>query len=466
MEASPLIPERDASRHINLWRKVTGPLAPKVIDRLDEVQIEVEQSEERRARSAGDAERFRQCLRGICIDLFYAYKLSPKQQVGVHRGNSKLTQNAIYPMFVTARIFLDALDGLEAMGYLETLSLGTEASGRTTRIRATQKLVVKLDVFGVRNTDIIDTDDLIRVNIGQKTDKRRVKFEETEQTELWRRNLRRINEHNAKYLIDLDFRNFREEFGRDRLFTDRDEKETRLRTDFDAIRLYRVFNSLDFNTGGRFYGGWWINLKSEFRKFITINNKDTCEHDFSYIHPMLLYAEKGVELGAAYDPYTAPHGASLRSEVKEAFNIMINGKRRPTQDKVPNFDKHKAGMSWMHFLDGIIETHKPIADQFFSGAGSRLQRQDSDIAEAILLEFVSMGQPCLPIHDSIITYQTLDDEVPEIMQRIVKALLGVHSQTKRKDSISYRDSVVPGAVEMSIEEILESMSEREFNWSG
>ena len=458
--------EDNPSRHINLWRKATGKLAPKVIDRLDEIQTDVEGSEKRKARPTANRERFRQCLRAICLDLFYSYQFDPNLEIGVHRGNDKLTKNPTYPDFVTARVFVDALDGLAALGYIDTLSLGTEASGKSSRVRGTQKLVTKLSVAGMKNADLLETDDLIRVKIdqGKGKPKRRIVFDETEQTERWRRNLTKINEHNAKYFLDLDFRNFREEFGRARQFTDRQESETRLKTDFDATRLYRVFNSINFTTGGRFYGGWWINLKSEFRKFITINGKDTSEHDFSYIHPMLLYAEKGHNLPFGYDPYSAPHGEALRGAVKDAFNIMINGKRRPTSDLVPQFNDRFAGMSWKQFLDGIIEAHKPIEDQFFSGAGSRLQRRDSEIAEAILLRFVANGYPCLPVHDSFITYRALEDEVPEIMRNIVKELLGVESHTKRKDSIPYFDSIVPSDTEMSIEEILGSMSDRQIKF--
>lgn len=466
MEASPLIPERDASRHINLWRKVTGPLAPKVIDRLDEIQREVENMEVRRERSEGERERFKQCIRSICLDLNYAYGFDPHQRIGVHRGKSSLSRNPAYPEYVTARTFLAALNGLDAVGYLKVHSLGTEASSMTTRVSATQKLHAKLSVTGLTNSHMIDTDDVIRVNIaiGTNLNKCRVAFEETEQTQRWRSNLNAINQNIARFFIDLDFRNYRADLGKARLFTEREERETKLTIDFHSNRLYRVFNSLDFETGGRFYGGWWMNMKSNFRKFITISHKDTCEHDFSSIHPILLYAEKGVELAADYDPYSAPHGDKLRAAVKKAFNIMINGRRRPTIDMVPDFDPKNAGMSWAEFLDGILEAHKTIEDQFFTGAGTRLQRQDSDIAEAIMLEFANAGYPCLPIHDSFITFQTLDDEVPAIMRRAVMKLRGVEIHVKRKDSISYGDTEINDAPEMDIGTILESMSQREWEW--
>ena len=38
-------------------------------------------------------------------------------------------------------------------------------------------------------------------------------------------------------------------------------------------QLYRVFNDLEFNTGGRFYGGWWQNIPKQFRRLVTIDGK-------------------------------------------------------------------------------------------------------------------------------------------------------------------------------------------------
>jgi hypothetical protein len=437
-----------------------------VIDRLDEIQEDVERMEHRRARSPSEGSRFRQCLRAICLDLFHAYDFDPSEEIGVHRGHSALTRNPRYPAFVTARTFLNALDGLERAGYLKVLSLGTEASNRTSRVRATERLIKKVDVSKGVRADIGGTDDSIRVLIsqGKGKPKQRVSFVETDQTSIWRQNLAYINKSIESFFVDLDFRNFRDEYGRDSLFTEKEERDTRLKTDFESIRLYRVFNSADFSTGGRFYGGWWINLKSEFRKFITISGKDTCEHDFSHIHPMLLYAEIGRELPREYDPYSVPHGLQLRGAVKKAFNIMLNGKRKPIQSMVPEFEPNSAGMSWARFLDGILEAHRDIESQFFSGAGGRLQRRDSDIAEAILIEFAKGGYPCLPVHDSFITYKSLDDEVPEIMSRVTRNLFGVSGYSKRKESISYLESVMPGHVENDIDEILDSIPERERRW--
>ena len=186
--------EDSSSRHINMWWQPKGELAPKVIDRLDEIQEDVERLEGRRARSPSGGQRFRRCLRAICLDLFHAYEFDPSEVIGVHRGNSALTKNPNYPSFVTARSFLQALDGLISSGYVEMLSLGSEASNRTSRVKATEKLHRKMDVLRGRRASIFDTNDPIRVMLDQegKKEKRRATFIETGQTHRWRENLARI----------------------------------------------------------------------------------------------------------------------------------------------------------------------------------------------------------------------------------------------------------------------------------
>lgn len=60
------------TRPINLFRQPIGMRSPAILDRLDAIQVDVELHEQRRARDACAAERYRKCLRTICLDLFDA----------------------------------------------------------------------------------------------------------------------------------------------------------------------------------------------------------------------------------------------------------------------------------------------------------------------------------------------------------------------------------------------------------
>lgn len=452
------------SRPINLHRRARGNHAPAVLDRLDAIQRDVEQvAKERRARDATTADRFRSCLRAICLDLFEAYAADPEMEIGVRRDRSALTANPWYPSFVTARPFLDALDGLTGAGYVEQLSLGNEASGRSTRVRATEELVDRLTIRGFSTQDIEDNSDPIRLKVGKpRSPKKRIAFAETEDTLRWRNNLVRINTNNARYRVSLDLSRKEWAAVEEQRWLDAATEARRERRIIEYVRinlnrtqLHRVFNSPDWSEGGRFYGAWWQSVPRSYRSRIRIDGKPTCERDFSSLHMRILYAEAGAVLPDAVDPYSGPFGAALREPVKRAFNAMLNAQRRIEPATVPEFSQADAGMTWSQFLDGITAYFRPIAPAFGTGVGLRLQRRDADIAERIMLRFVAMSQPCLPVHDSFITFSTLEDELAAIMSEAAHEVVGQWLPEKLSFLNTYDGP--PGPVTMDISDILEEM---------
>jgi len=72
---------------------------------------------------------------------------------------------------------------------------------------------------------------------------------------------------------------------------------------FTHITLRRIFSRGSLKKGGRFYGGWWENIPSKFRPYLTINGFATGEVDFSELHPRLLYLlnNQPVPTGDLYD---------------------------------------------------------------------------------------------------------------------------------------------------------------------
>ena len=48
-----------------------------------------------------------------------------------------------------------------------------------------------------------------------------------------------------------------------------------------------------------------------------------------------------------------------------------------------------------------------------------------------MLRFVKMQYPCLPVHDSFVTYATLDDELPVMMEEVAAEFLQSNFPTKR-----------------------------------
>ena len=74
----------------------------------------------------------------------------------------------------------------------------------------------------------------------------------------------------------------------------------------------------------------------------------TVEMEYSAIQPRLLLAEKGVELDG--DPYDIGIDDRFRPLVRETFNRLLNGKRRPfpytNTGQGIVFDEADVGLSW------------------------------------------------------------------------------------------------------------------------
>ena len=186
--------------------------------------------------------------------------------------------------------------------------------------------------------------------------------------------------------------------------------------------VYRVFNNGSFDQGGRFYGGWWQQIPSGLRKHITIDGQWTIELDYSALHPRLIYAERGIQYEG--DPYDVGLDESLRPLVKVTFQKLINGGSYPRHPRPgsgePSFDAVEMGMSWRQFVDTIKDHHSSISDLFGTGIGLRLQRKDSDIAQAVMLKFNKLDTVMLPVHDSFIVegmdYMSLQAAMSEAMK--------------------------------------------------
>lgn len=168
------------------------------------------------------------------------------------------------------------------------------------------------------------------------------------------------------------------------------------------LSMIRIFSNGSLNQGGRLYSAVQ-NYKKETRKYLYFDDEPTLEIDYSAFHPHLIYHQSGQEFKGD-DPYVIE--GFERDHVKVAFNIMLN--RRGSKD-----NKSAAGtiseeldvdlLQATALEDAILQLHAPIAGQFNSGAGLKLQRLDSNIALSVVNHFITKHQrPIVCIHDSFI----------------------------------------------------------------
>jgi len=221
-------------------------------------------------------------------------------------------------------------------------------------------------------------------------------------------------------------------------------KETRPLADF-GIRhlefeikkksLHRVFNrgSLDFDKGGRCYGGFYQGIPGFVRNRIFINGNETVEYDYSGLHIRMLYHELGLEFTGK--PYLVGDN-SLRDEYKKVALISINAKRQgahvAVRDALRNegFDIAEDLGAVQSMMKDFQSRHAPIKEFLFSGVGIDLQNKDSKIMDAILTELHERGITGLPIHDSVIVEKEHADLIQELMFVKYKDLMGFEPKLK------------------------------------
>jgi hypothetical protein len=122
------------------------------------------------------------------------------------------------------------------------------------------------------------------------------------------------------------------------------------------------------------------------------------------------------------------------------------------EQKPKKINLNEIGMSWKELKEAILKAHKPIKDLFFTGLGNRLEFENSQITENVMLQFVKMDVPVLPIDDSFIMHHVYAayGELEEAIRRAyhdrfhsnikVKGDIVVQINSKKIDSIDNTSS--------------------------
>jgi hypothetical protein len=329
------------------------------------------------------------------------------------------------------------------LGYVEQVTGfkdRTTGKGFRTRIKASHQLLALMEapVFGLSEvikekgmgiTGLVTDNPEAQRELIILRDKNGnlVEYEDDNNTNAMRHNLEQINAKLQKARITLRASNEQFEEIRQRLIGSKDEDREPI--DFVHKTLHRVFNG-DFQHGGRFYGGWWIGLPKEFRKYIEINHKHTVEVDFSGHHIRMLYAWDGHQ--PPDDPYDIKGSPFPREVLKQAVLILINAENRESTVKACS---GKGIEKPEEVLQVLEKAHQPIAHHFFSGMGVTLQYEDSILAEQIMLRMMDRGATVLPVHDSFIVRASYQDELEYVMDEVFSEKYNVKPKMKTKPTV-------------------------------
>ena len=402
-----------------------------IAELIKEVTKRIEASEGRsRSRTADEQLRFKRAVYVLLTDLWKAVKSTPIRECSINKRSGWYSENPRYrDPLLTYKQMVAVFKGLLRIGFIEVTQEGyydrVTLQGGLTRFVARDELLERLlELDGHPAISIKPDLNAETIILRNKVDGKKVlqEYEDTPATERYRANLKIINSCFLKHWCDLEVQDTELAALQDRITNHKDKEPI----DFSQRTLVRIFANGSFKQGGRFYRGWWQNVPSEYRKYITIDEKRTAEFDFSQLNPHLLYHSNYKQLGSE-DAYDRVLDGDHRKIVKLAFNAMVQAST-PLKNCPNEIDMSGLEMSWAELRDAIIKAHKPIADHFFKGVGNHLQFQDSNIAERVMLHFAGMDAPALPVHDSFILHHAYGEggEVEEAMRKAFYEEVGEH----------------------------------------
>ena len=375
-----------------------------------------------RSRTEKELIRYKYAVRHLLTDLWKAHWKHPDAECSINKRSGYYSENARYrdPQLTYKLTVEQAFKGLIDLDLIRITKEGfydrITYEGSLTRFKATHKLAEQFNELKGHPSVFLEPNiDVETIILRDTIDGKRVlqNYDDDKDTEQWRTNLKKINTCFSRHILDMYLKDIEFEKLQDELLRE-DDKEP---IDLTQKVLVRIFTNNSFESGGRFYRGWWQNVPKKYRQHITIDGKKTREFDFSQLNPNMVYDRHNLDLGSE-DAYDRVLDGKHRDTVKQAFNAMLQADTQLNQ-KPDNINVEEIGMSWRELKEAILDAHKPIQDKFFKGIGNRLQFEDSCIAENIMLQFTEMNAPALPIHDSFIMHHGYSSygELEEAMRR-------------------------------------------------
>ena len=387
------------------------------------IALEISSSENReRKRFVEVQKHFEHAIECLLKELWLGTAIHPEYEVGIHRRSNWYSET---PQYRDPNLtFKQAIAAYDGMTSSDLIRVSKDAyfdpdtgRGELTKVIATDKLLQIMEglegnPFKEVKPDLEAECILLRDRVNDQ--RVLVPYENDKTTNEMRENLITINKCFVRHWPDLRITNGDYTALQERLRLDKDKSPI----DFSKRILTRIFSNGRFDNGGRFYRAWWHNVPSEYRKYITIDGKRTCEYDYSQLNPHMVYFLRGKKMGDE-DAYDRVFDGEHRDIVKEAFNAMIQASTELTH-KPRKLDLSSVDLDWPTLKQAILDAHKPIADVFFRGHGNHLQFIDSCIAENVMLNFIrAEDAPVLPVHDSFIMHYAYGElgELEEEMRR-------------------------------------------------
>ena len=362
----------------------------------------------------------------VLLDLYLAWNEHPNMKLGVNLNNNAYKAKSRYNELHISKKTITVVKRLHELQLINMVYGFNDPTGRfskVARIWSTQNLINQFKKTPFK-TYHIHNDIKREVIILRNSLKKDIEYDDNDETHKMRSVIIEYNKLINRTFIDIPELDKPIINSKDKYITiSSSEKFTR-----------RIFNNETWEDGGRFYGGWWQRVPSFFRSKIYINDKPTIEDDYSTLHPILLYANKGINYlklkrGDAYD-FDVPDltdKEDRRTLVKTLLLIAINAKdetstfravKSELQNELPYYSFTFNNLRII--LTKLKEKHPEIADDFCTGKGLQLMNLDGKITDYIIDKFTQNNIPILCIHDSFVVPFNQDNFLRTTMNEGIK----------------------------------------------
>ena len=214
-----------------------------------------------------------------------------------------------------------------------------------------------------------------------------------------------------------------------------------------------TYQATRFDQGGRLYGGFWQNLKTERRRHIRINGEPVAVLDYGSMFTRLAYAEVGA-VPPGGDLYAIPGLEGYRSGVKLAMNcFLFDGGRRsswpnelgigvgddveaaasPTSPAAAFEARLPAGWSVSTTKEAILRCHPALKNAWGRQLGYRLMFNESQILVAVLQDLFSRDITALGLHDGLLIPRSKVAVATEVMMMRGKEMTGLILPVSHKE---------------------------------
>jgi hypothetical protein len=394
-------------RFFNPQRKAKSASAKALVaDVIHQLQSHESHDQLRkRSRKKRDLEIFQRQIEAIICEAIHRYLTGANKRIAISLFNRYLARKDAESNILNNTISQN-LKNLSApvMAFLE-LQAGDRNEGQVTTFWAGKRLITRIKErqIGYQDITLEQSKNVIELRNKKSTGATKgklIRYEETRLTRQYRDEMEQINA-----------------FLREANICYQDNKDI----DDSRVELKRIFNNGSFEEGGRLYGGFWISMKSDDLKEVTIDDEWVVALDYGQMAVRLGYSRANATVHFD-DGYLIPNWEKARELTKKLINVMINS---TSSDEWTVPKKHQKLYPFREKIERYLITdictfHKPISKLFGKPNGMRFMFLESEILIDVLMELNGLGIVALPIHDGLLVKPSQQETAKKVMLKVFK----------------------------------------------